>query len=276
MNLGVLYKFLTELYDRRKQKIYIELIGGEPTLDVNILDFAQKINNNENITLGIYTNFSKHFDLYYELAKLGVDLTLTWHSTENDNENKLFVQNADKLLSLRVNQNIDVHVMYEKDHIVESVKAFNILVDKYPYNVELCLLDRDFSNNKIYFLDDKYYTDNELNEYEMLTSKQKYGDNKLIYRATYDDKSEKILTTQEVQNSSDSYDFRLWRCDAGSNYMYIDITGNIYPCYCYCEAKTNVIGNIYNVKDIKFKKTICKYSKCPCVWEAYKERIFND
>jgi radical SAM protein with 4Fe4S-binding SPASM domain len=55
--------------------------------------------------------------------------------------------------------------------------------------------------------------------------------------------------------------------------MYIDINGNIYPCLAYCEEKTNIIGNIFNINDIMFKKHICKFEKCPCVWEAQKTTI---
>ena len=103
LNLNVLYNFLDNLYNLRRQKIYVELIGGEPTLDKNILLFAKKIYENGNITLGIYTNFSKPFNLYYELAKYNVDLTLTWHSLVNDFSNTQFIKNADKLLNSNIN-----------------------------------------------------------------------------------------------------------------------------------------------------------------------------
>lgn len=144
LDLLLLKNFIISLYNIRKQDIYIEFIGGEPTLDKNILNFSDDIAKfYPNIRLGIYTNFSQDINLYKKLAENKVNMTITWHSLNNMYHNKNFITKLSKLPEKIYNSYVDVHVMYEVDAIDESIFMFNILKQKYA-STELRLLDHDF------------------------------------------------------------------------------------------------------------------------------------
>ena len=61
IDLNKLYFFISEILLKKLNKKYIqlELIGGEPTLHPDLIDFCEKISHIPNIFTTIYTNFSK-------------------------------------------------------------------------------------------------------------------------------------------------------------------------------------------------------------------------
>lgn len=276
LNLNDLKTFIIELYKIKKQNIYIELIGGEPTLDNKLLDFSNNLAYYyPYITIGIYTNFSQNFELYNSLAKNHVNLTLTWHSTKTDKQNNIFIK---KLLNFNYKyfkQNVEVHVMYENDNILNSIYAYNKILKINSYSTELCLLDRNFKTNQIYFLNNEFYSNKQLTQYTNIINKQKITNDRKFFKILYDNNHIEYLSLSEIYNKPEFYNFKNWYCEAGKSYLYIDITGNIYPCFQYFNRHTNIIGNIYNINNIKFKSVICPFESCPCVWETYKKQIFK-
>jgi molybdenum cofactor biosynthesis enzyme MoaA len=67
MDLNILLSFLINIKINTRKKIYIEIIGGEPTLHPDLLDFCKKCNTYTNITISVYTNFSQSIDYYIQL-----------------------------------------------------------------------------------------------------------------------------------------------------------------------------------------------------------------
>lgn len=274
LDLNTLKKFVLQLYDNRKQNIYIELIGGEPTLDKHILDFSNSLYNYyPYIRIGLYTNFSQHINLYQQLVNNKVNMTITWHSQSNSFYNNSFIHKLSLLPREAFDTHVDVHVMYEIDHIDESISMFKTLKTKYK-STELRLLDYDFSTNKIYFLDNAFYTVKQLIKYNNIINSYP-NINKITIKTSDQNNTQKLYSVNDIYRNKNFYTFKHWLCDAGYNYIYIDITGNIYPCLKYREENTHCIGNILNLSNIQFKKFICKFDRCPCVWEAKKENILN-
>ena len=273
LNLSYLENFLITLYKLKKQDIYIELIGGEPTLDKQLIQFSNNIYKYyPNIRVGLYTNFSQDIFLYQQLIKNNVNITITWHSQHNDIFNTNFIDKLKMLPESSFSNNVDIHVMFEYNNIYESISMFKILKEKYN-STELRLLDHDFLTKQIYFLDNAFYTKKQLKLYSNIINKYPTNIDKTTIKITKYNGTTEFFSVNDIYTRSDFYMFKNWICDAGYKYMYIDINGNIYPCLAYCEEKTNIIGNIFNINDIMFKKHICKFEKCPCVWEAQKTTI---
>jgi hypothetical protein len=63
--------------------IQLELIGGEPTLHPDLVDFCEKISHIPNIFTTIYTNFSKPAEYYLKLLNIDnrLSLILSWHTS---------------------------------------------------------------------------------------------------------------------------------------------------------------------------------------------------
>jgi len=92
LDLNKLYFFIKNiLIDiHKKDYIWLELIGGEPTLHPDLLDFCQKISKLNNIYMTIYTNFSKDIDFYKTLLSIDsrISLILSWHSLNKNFKDK--------------------------------------------------------------------------------------------------------------------------------------------------------------------------------------------
>ena len=274
LNLYKLYNFIIQLYNLKKQDIYIELIGGEPTLDLNIIKFSNLLfKYYPHIRLGIYTNFSQNIQLYQKLVKNNVNLTITWHSQHNNIFNQNFIRKLDMLPKECFLKNVEIHVMFEYNNINESIKIFKILRNKYV-STELRLLDHDFKTKKIYFLNNTYYSNQQINQYYNSIKKFK-NYNKYLIKCIYNNKTEIIYSINDIYLDKKFYTFRFWKCNAGKDYLYINLNGDIYPCMKYYEQKINLIGNIKDISTIKFKNVICPFNRCPCVWETTKTKIFK-
>lgn len=74
------------------------------------------------------------------------------------------------------------------------------------------------------------------------------------------------------KNTSISTQF--WKCNAGIEYLDIDVEGNVFSCV----ASKNKIFNIHNdVKTFRIptKPVLCKVKYCQCRWDITKERVFK-
>lgn len=275
LNLNKLYDFVIQLYKIRKQDIYIELIGGEPTLDINIGSFSDLLASYyPHIRLGLYTNFSQDISLYQKLVKNNVNLTITWHSQHNIVFNQKFISKLNLLPKEYFSKSVEVHVMFEYNNVDESIEIFKAIKNMYA-STELRLLDHDFKNKKIYFLNNAYYSKNQLNQYNNIIKSFKKNFEKITIECIDINNIKTTYSVNDIYINEKFYTFKFWKCSAGKDYMYIDLNGDIYPCMKYYERKTNLIGNIEDISTLKFKSVICPFDRCPCVWEATKERIFK-
>ena len=65
--------------------------------------------------------------------------------------------------------------------------------------------------------------------------------------------------------------FAGWKCSAGSEGLFIDWDGNIWPGTCFVGHNDYLMGNINNTESIKLHDSYitCKFKMCPCLLEIY-------
>ena len=78
-----------------------------------------------------------------------------------------------------------------------------------------------------------------------------------------------------IQNNANK--FNGWSCSAGSEGLFIDWDGNIWPGTCATGKQKYIMGNIHDNNPIKlFKEYItCEWEYCPCLVEIYLPKYKN-
>lgn len=72
--------------------------------------------------------------------------------------------------------------------------------------------------------------------------------------------------------------FRGWKCSAGSEGLFIDWDGNVWPATCEVGRKQNLLGSLKDDIPIKLLENYitCAYEYCPCHLEIYLPKFKND
>ena len=165
--------------------------------------------------------------------------------------------------------------MLEYGNVDESIQMFKLIRDKYD-STELRMLDHDFTTKRIYFLDNAYYSREDLLKYNAAVKSFKEYTKKKTIECISKDNKRTTYSVNDIYLDETFYSFKYWKCVAGKDYLYIDLNGDIYPCMKYYERKSNMIGNINSMSKIKFRHVICPFDRCPCVWEATKEKVLKN
>ena len=171
-------------------------------------------------------------------------------------------------------QLIDIRVMLENIRFRKCIDAFKLIATKYQKHTEICLLDND--KNKIYHIHDKeidnFYTDEQIAEYNQLLK-----DNDIehvLYEVTYNDNTVELISVNKANDNDIYNEFKYWLCNVGKDFFYIDYNGNVFPCQAFLDKLP--IMNINAKYDIiPIKPHLCIADRCHCLWEVYKEKIFN-
>ena len=292
LDLDKLYQFLVSMQKNTQKKIAVELIGGEPTLHPNLLEFFEKASKLPDIQFAILTNFYKDLQYYLELIdKYKVRIIPTWHSLPNDKQNQQFV---DKILSIpdkyfdyvadgKHYHNFFIRIMFEKHAFDEAKNLYMKLVNKIPAYIEPSLvadpstkLDQYTEATKNISAIEYIYDDNVLKEYYRLSNLIKPY--KQLYTVEYNDGTKELLSYNDMF-MQDNFTFYMWKCNAGKDYLYIHCDGNVYKCQSYYESRINPLYNICKepiYKSNVMKPTICACKTCSCDFEIMKQKIFKE
>lgn len=267
LNLIKLYKYIQYIKQKYPTKyIQLELIGGEPTLHPDLLDFCQKISKLNNIYMTIYTNFSKDIDFYKTLLSIDsrISLILSWHSL-----NKNFKDKFDLIPNIYIQHNIIVSIIYEHNNINSALNIFDYIKNNYNDIKELNF--PLIEDNKRYCT--LKYTVNDLIEYK---KRLQFIKDKTHIKLVFNDKSTEIVNQHYFITNDENKIFTRWLCYVGTDFCFIYFNGDICPCDGY---KNKIkLGNLYsdNILKIKFnKKIFCEVKYCPCVFDVRKKLIFK-
>lgn len=260
INTDALLKWIVSFKKIYKiKKLYIMLIGGEPTLHPDILTFIQRISIIEDIFISIFSNFSANIDMYKQFLQYkNVDIKLTWHGSMSCN---VFYS---KLLALiTYHKKISIKVMFEKNNEYNSINLINKLITSQFSNIEFSLIKTEDGNLQ--------YDSNLYEKFKKITSM--LTNTNLILAKKYDNSIISLNDNFFQDNLIENTNFFRWLCNAGKTYLYIDINGNIIACP---EGNYNIIGSIKDIyQHIKLNQTICKSSICSCTYFITKKKIFK-
>lgn len=267
LDLNKVFDFSIWLNKKTNKKIKISLIGGEPTLHSQFIEFSQKIYLRKDIfTLLSFTNFAKSYEFFKETLKNNVQYLLTFHML-NKYRTVDFIKKLDKIDKANLSNNIDtINVMFLKECFDKCIQIYDNLYTKYGQKVRCNLID-DCDKDNIKFLRFQNYTQEQLNDYDKRCKiSQQDKDNIIIY----DNGIKQELSDYEIKNNI-NFNFKFWKCNAGKDYFNIDVNGNIWPCN---DMKIKKLGTLDIYKHIKFRPTICCTAKCPCEYGLTKQKVF--
>lgn len=269
LNTDLVYKYLTDLSETIDGKIFIEILGGEPTTHENFYEFCSKLALNKCFFTSVYTNYSADLDMYIDLYKKGINIIPSWHSLPNDRQNQKFIQkiiDTTKFIDKRIN----IRVMYEPEYNKYALNTFNTL---YKYNNKLNIEFSLLVNSTTYRIN---YTKQQLDEYKICQEKV-YHENDDIF-IQYSDGSTKMIGYYDIFKNED-LSFRFWKCYAGIDTIYIHSDGNAYICPKFFTDNKKPLYNIYDINAIKMRQhpTICPFSLayCECDKEVKKEHTIK-
>lgn len=270
LNSDRLIEFIQYIHQKTNRNIKVELIGGEPTLHLDLLPICQKLFSYDYIDeIELYTNFHKPIEFYDQLTlSKRMIINATWHSLETDRQNNNFYEKVKYIKSQNLCQYYFI-VMLENDNFQNSINMYQKLYN-YIEKTDIDNLSHLEMSLCIYGDGTQYsYSQNELEQFEKLNQKQIY-DKQFIFE--FDTRIKKEATIQDIEKLK-TKSFKYWKCNAGKDYLYVHCNGNVYKCDQDLH-NNKPIGNINNKFDYDFKPTICKYSYCPWNYEIFKERIF--
>ena len=157
LNLKKLYQFLNELNNQTKKNINLDIIGGEPTMHDDLIDFCNKTRNTSFLKINIYTNFNQDIAYFEKLISNNLELSITYHY---QNEIELFKQKLFQLISNK-NASVNLTIMYEPNKYIQSIQFFkDIKALNHPRikTIELALILSDTANSLMNEEEEKQYT----------------------------------------------------------------------------------------------------------------------
>lgn len=264
LDLGKLAEFTYRIKNMfPDRKLVLDLIGGETTLHPDLETFCLRMSRLENIQITVYTNFSKTADYYNNLMKIGVNFIITWHGGCDSEEFKRRFAELDQRL---VEKYVDLVIMCENRNPEKSLEIFDFFKRAYPNIQHLQIQRLDVNQN---FKDNSYsaIVDAEIQRRETLTKT----------RATvleYDDGSRRIVDDNYFFSNQRQKNFKFWKCNAGADFIYVHFNGDVHPCD---ENDRTILFNICQDKEIRLRENgiFCMRDSCPCLFDIYKERVFE-
>lgn len=263
--------FIDSVNAKTHRNIFIELIGGEPTLHPQFIELCECLNKKKYIdTIFIYTTFYQPLAYIQKIISIDkVDLQITWHGLKNDKLNKDFYDKAKQLrktikyCGLHC-KGLTLSIMYEPNNIVNSIMMFN-LVSSLGYNTSILLVG---SLNKINDTHRYVYSQSDLDKYFKLNSFTSY-DIELVSSAGV----HKQLSFDQIMFLIDTeqLSFINWKCNAGIDRLYVHCNGEVYPCQQYFESGINC--QTYSIKDgyvVNNMPITCSSKVCWC--EGYVKK----
>lgn len=268
LNSDYVYDQLIKLLQTIDGNIFIEILGGEPTIHPQFYSFCKQLSQISKFKISVYTNFSNDIEMYIDLLQKGINIIPSWHSLQNDLYNTQFIKNIIYATSIIPNK-LNVRIMYEPYASQQSIEAFNNL---YKYhdkiNIEFSLL----VNSTRFIVN---YTDEQMNKY-LECQKLIYHENDDIFMK-FDNGLTKLVGYYDIFKN-DNVNFRFWQCNAGMDTLYIHSDGYAYTCPKFFTDDKKPLYNIYD-KGIQMinHPTICSFKKadCECDKEVMKRKVLH-
>lgn len=221
----------------------VELYGGEPTLDPNIIKIFEALENEHNIRL--FTNLS--YD-YRGIAETGKRTTITASFHFHKAEFNKFVENLRRVLSLGFYKVI-VKVMLDSRYKDQILRCYKQLEEEFIHvpNFRLTL-------NIILDSVGSEWSDDEINEY--LDKHSEFKDIHVEHKGGVTKKNFNEIWLKHLEKN------HYYRCEVGKKSLFINSNGDVYYCknffYHPHDPLFNVIQDDYRDHlDIFDKGIIC-------------------
>lgn len=258
-------EFVKTLKQQHPSLIFIELIGGEPSLWPRLIDFCIEVSNLGNIFLQIGTNLSRTPRYWKDFTKQNLEnnvlLEVSHHAELSDDD--IFIENL-RILSQK--HYVNVSFMLDIEHCEKSINLFNKIKKE---NIKISgrfkpLRSIDGHNDGNFA---QKYTDYHYNIIKNLKLNLSNDINvpELPDKIFYIDNNIKtnVDLPSLIVDKKNSY--LGWKCAAGSKRFVIESNGNIMPCGFVHKSLGNINqGNFKILNDY----ITCTINYCNCLYDV--------
>ena len=248
-------EFINELKKRNKY-LYIEVLGGEPTVWPKFQDFIDAISD-DNVFIEYATNASRTLNYWKKFREQNTFVFLSWHNEECNDDH--FIEVA-KIMQHKAS--VSIPLMVAPGTFLRAKKIFNRLSE---LNVEVT---PKFVRKTIHGT--KYFDYNVVqrnwitNAYH--NKMKPFGiDWKFPHTIRVDGKEMKFMKILD----KGLHKFKGYTCTAGLKRFMVEPDGNILRC---TKRVGGSLGNINTEYTLPDDPIVCTYEACPCKLDAVVEK----
>lgn len=266
LNLNILYNYIQHFQLVDARYIEIDILGGEPTLHPDLIQFCEKISHLKNISVLIFSNLSHSLDFYMKMMQYNnIYFDFSYHSI-NNKINFDFINKIKKLYKTKYKNKLSISMMLETKHLFDI--NLNIL-KMFQQLSNINILNIDFRLIKSYYGYNNSYSETQIKKYLNIINNIKY--NKIEFKLLKTNNLIDIICAEEIDTHK-NINFKSWKCKAGYENLYCHVNGDLYNCHSEYIQHTSVpIANIYSDFYMPVNKfIICKCTDCACDWGITK------
>lgn len=250
------YRNLIDRLKERNRNVYVEVLGGEPTLWPRFQDFVDHISD-DRVFVEYATNASRTLNYWERFKTQKAFVFLSWHHEHANDDH--FVKVAE---IMQHKASVSVPLMVVPDNFDRARSLFERLK---PLSIEVTpKFTRTSINGTSYFSytdeQTKWITGNGFNRMKP------FGiDWKIPQTLHFDGEPIRFMSVLERQ----LHRFKGYSCTAGVKRLMVDPTGNIKRC---TKNVGGSLGNIFGDYTLPTEPIRCTYDACPCKLDAVVEK----
>ena len=240
----------------RNPYLYVEVMGGEPTLWPQFRKFIDAIAD-ERTYIEFSTNASRTLRYWEEFSSGPMYVMMSWHHEQCNDDH--FVKVA-KIMQHKVSLGIALMVVPEN---FERAQRLSQRLEELDIEILPRFVRQDIDS--AVFLN--YTTEQRdwITNYRYLKMKPHAIDWNLPVNLHLDGKK---MRFPDILNNG-LHNFKGMQCSAGIKRFYVNYDGNIYRC---SRRVGPSLGNIFEQYQLPADGIICDQDLCPCKWDALVEK----
>lgn len=255
--------FVNEIRVKNKY-VYIEILGGEPTLWPNLQNFINEICH-DNVVIELNTNGSRTLRYWQDFKKANYIINFTWHSAEADT---LHLYEVVKIMKDKSYSCVTFMMTPENFNIAKDAillfETLGVQIDVKPTRINIGSSELyPFTNEQL-----QYITEYK-NDWKNINTPvwwNLYPKDIKINNALPEPWYKIVIEKQNIYTN--------WTCTAGLNRFTIDPLGNINRCY---QNIGGSIGNVFTGYTLPTDAVICTFAdQCSCKLDAMVEKWSPD
>ena len=247
--------FINDLKQRNRY-LYIEVLGGEPTVWPAFQDFVDTISD-DNVFVEFSTNASRTLRYWEQFRTHRAFVFLSWHYEQTDDDHFYRVAEI-----MQHKASVSIPLMVVPDNYDRAVALYERLRG---LNVEIT---PKFTRTSIHGHDYFAYTDSQ-REWIQNNYYNKMRDFGLAWTVPrnlhFDGERRKFMTVLD----QGLHKFEGYTCTAGIKRFSVDPNGDIKRC---TKRVGGVIGNLFTGYTLPEAPIVCNYAACPCKLDAIVEK----
>lgn len=247
--------FINDLKQRNRY-LYIEVLGGEPTVWPAFQDFVDTISD-DNVFVEFSTNASRTLRYWEQFRTHRAFVFLSWHYEQTDDDHFYRVAEI-----MQHKASVSIPLMVVPDNYDRAVALYERLRG---LSVEIT---PKFTRTSIHGHDYFEYTEAQ-REWIQNNYYNKMRDFGLAWTVPrnlhFDGEQRKFMTVLD----QGLHRFEGYTCTAGIKRFSVDPNGDIKRC---TKRVGGVIGNLFTGYELPDAPIVCNYAACPCKLDAIVEK----